>query len=158
MMNVFRFQDIKLRRSSANRTLVLKTLNIILFFQKSTGKYTALTASTTKLQRVGKMSLSNCKKHCAVGNTPKVPLSHNGQYFQSPYKKEPLNPRKSEDGDRNKKRERKDHLCSISSSSAYKIVYIQLIKKHFICKLIYSNSSYFVFLEGSSFDLYPREG
>src|ERR1044072_4520251 len=74
LMNVFRFQDLKLRRSSANRTLVLKTLNIILFFQKSTGKYTALTASTTKLQRVGKMSLSNCKKHCAVGNSPKVPF------------------------------------------------------------------------------------
>src|ERR1044072_3350060 len=74
LMNVSRFQNMKLRRSSANGTLVMKTLNIILFFQKSTGKYTALTTNTTKLQRVGKMSLSNCKKHCAVGNSPKVPF------------------------------------------------------------------------------------
>src|ERR1044072_9865193 len=73
----------------------------ILFFQKSTGKYTALTASTTKLQRVGKTSLSNCKKTLCRWEHAKstfylttVTTSHNGQQFKSLYKKEPLNPRK----------------------------------------------------------------
>src|ERR1044072_1623492 len=74
LMNVSRFQNLRLRRSRANGALSLKIPNLVLFLQKSTRKYTALTTQYNKPARVGKMSLSSCKKHCAVGNTPKVPF------------------------------------------------------------------------------------
>src|ERR1044072_5917374 len=96
VMNVSRFQNLKLRRSSANGTLSLKIPNLVLFLQKSTRKYTVLTTLYNKPARVGKMSLSSCKKQCAVGNTPKVPfISQRSPFHDSLYKK-PLNPEAKE--------------------------------------------------------------
>src|ERR1044072_776458 len=92
LMNVFRFQNMKLRRSRANGTLSLKIPNLVLFFQKSTRKYTALPTQYSRPARVGKMSLSSCKKHCAVGNTSKVPFISQRSPFRVSLYKDPLNP------------------------------------------------------------------
>src|ERR1044072_3175712 len=92
LMNVFRYQNLKLRRSRANGTLSLKIQNLVFFHQKSTRKYTTLPTQYSRPARVGKMSLSSCKNHCAVGNTPKVPFISQRSPFHDSLYKEPLNP------------------------------------------------------------------
>src|ERR1044072_1706143 len=140
-MNVSRLQNLKFRRSWENGTLSLKILNLVLFFQKSTRKYTALTTYYNKPARVGKMSLSSCKKHCAVGNTPKVPFYLTTVTISSPsIKRELLNPEVDNNKEKKERsnahtQQKQEHLFAFLSSAHIHCVYTLLLKKRFLCKL-----------------------
>src|ERR1044072_4092907 len=83
------------------------------------------------------MSLSSCKKHCAVGNTPKVPFILQRSPFHVSLYKKPLNPEAREE--RNARNSRK-HISLLYYFLVLKFVYTLLLKKHLICKQFYSNS------------------
>jgi hypothetical protein len=62
-------------------------------------------------------------------------LSHNGHYFKSLYKREPLNPEEDKKRTSNAHTQKQEHLFAFLSSAYIHFVYTLLIKKHLICKL-----------------------
>src|ERR1044072_263174 len=112
-------------------------MNLVFFFLKTTRKYTALTTWYNKPARVGKMSLSSCKKHCAVGNTPKATFYLTTVTFSRLSIKETSESRSKEK--KLTQETKKSYLFALSNSCA-KICLHSALKKHLICKRFYSNS------------------
>src|ERR1044072_4700807 len=82
LMNVFRFQNLKLRRSSANGTLILKTLNNNIILPEVNRKVHCADSQYNKAAKSWQdVTVKLQKNTVPLGTRQKYLLSYNGHYI-----------------------------------------------------------------------------